>query len=131
MTFAITLIASAMLAAVYAVSISVDTSPHRDDDDGMAGDDWAPSPLDPGREPARLTHALDRSVLEAYQAERWSGAELSRRCARVDRKLPAMKQAEGHWQDAEELLTRASIAPSAKDEVLAAVVRALRVEGLI
>jgi hypothetical protein len=45
--------------------------------------------------------------------------------------LPAMKQAEGHWQDAEELLTRASIAPSAKDEVLAAVVRALRVEGLI
>jgi hypothetical protein len=39
MTFAITLIASAMLAAVYAVSMSVDTSPHRDDDDGMAGDD--------------------------------------------------------------------------------------------
>jgi hypothetical protein len=30
-----------------------------------------------------------------------------------------------------ELLTPASIAPSAKDEVLAAVVRALKVEGLI
>jgi hypothetical protein len=45
--------------------------------------------------------------------------------------LPPMKQAEGHWQDAEELLTRASIAPSAKDEALAAVVRALRAEGLL
>jgi hypothetical protein len=33
MTFAITLITSAMLIAVYAVSILVDTSPHRDDDD--------------------------------------------------------------------------------------------------
>jgi hypothetical protein len=45
--------------------------------------------------------------------------------------LPAMKRAEGHWQDAEELLTRASIAPSAKDEAQAAVVRALKTEGLI
>ena len=45
--------------------------------------------------------------------------------------LPVMKQAEGDWQNAEELLTRASIAPSAKDEALAAVVRALKVEGLI
>jgi hypothetical protein len=33
MTFAITLITSAMLIAVYAVSILVDTSPQRDDDD--------------------------------------------------------------------------------------------------
>jgi hypothetical protein len=33
MTFAITLITSAMLIAVYAVSMAVDTSPRRDDDD--------------------------------------------------------------------------------------------------
>jgi hypothetical protein len=45
--------------------------------------------------------------------------------------LPALKQAEGHWQDAEALLTRASIAPSAMDDALAAVVRALKAEGLI
>jgi hypothetical protein len=38
MTFAITLITSAMLVAVFAVSMSVDTSPHRDDD-GMDRDD--------------------------------------------------------------------------------------------
>jgi hypothetical protein len=45
--------------------------------------------------------------------------------------LPALKQAEGHWQDAEELLTRASIAPSARDDALAAMLRSLRIEGLI
>ena len=45
--------------------------------------------------------------------------------------LPAMKQAEGDWRVGEELLTRASIAPSAKDEAQAAVVRALKAEGLI
>jgi hypothetical protein len=33
MTFAITLVTLAVLAAVYAVSMTVDTSPHRDDDD--------------------------------------------------------------------------------------------------
>jgi hypothetical protein len=33
MTFAITLITVVMLVAVYAVSMTVDTSPHRDDDD--------------------------------------------------------------------------------------------------
>jgi hypothetical protein len=33
MTVAITLITCAMLVAVYAVSMLVDTSPHRDDDD--------------------------------------------------------------------------------------------------
>ena len=45
--------------------------------------------------------------------------------------LPALKRAEAHWQDAEEMLARASISPSAKDEALAAVVRALKAEGLI
>jgi hypothetical protein len=45
--------------------------------------------------------------------------------------LPALKQAEGHWQDAEDLLSRASIAPSAMDDALVAVVRALKAEGLI
>jgi hypothetical protein len=45
--------------------------------------------------------------------------------------LPPMKRAEGYWQAAGELLTRASIAPSAKYEVQAAVVRALKAEGLI
>jgi hypothetical protein len=45
--------------------------------------------------------------------------------------LPALKQAEGHWQDAEELLTRASTAPRAKDDALASMVRALRAEALI
>jgi hypothetical protein len=39
MTFAVTLITSAMLVAVYAVSMSVDTSVRRDDDDGMDRDD--------------------------------------------------------------------------------------------
>jgi hypothetical protein len=45
--------------------------------------------------------------------------------------LPALKQAEGHWQDADELLVRAEAAPSARDDALAAVVRALKAEGLI
>jgi hypothetical protein len=45
--------------------------------------------------------------------------------------LPALKQADGHWQDAEEILSRASVAPSAMDDALAAVVRALKTEGLI
>jgi hypothetical protein len=45
--------------------------------------------------------------------------------------LPAPKQAEGRWQDADEMLVRAAAGPSAKDEALAAVVRALKAEGLI
>jgi hypothetical protein len=45
--------------------------------------------------------------------------------------LPALKHAEGHWQDADEMLVRAEAAPSASDDALAAVVRSLRIEGLI
>jgi uncharacterized protein HemY len=45
--------------------------------------------------------------------------------------LPALKQAEGHWQDAEEMLVRAAATPSANDDALAAMVRALKTEGLI
>jgi hypothetical protein len=45
--------------------------------------------------------------------------------------LPALKQAEGHWQDAEEMLVRPEAAPSASDDALTAVVRSLRIEGLI
>jgi hypothetical protein len=45
--------------------------------------------------------------------------------------LPALKQAEGHWQDADEMLVRAEGAPSARDNALAAMVRSLRIEGLI
>jgi hypothetical protein len=45
--------------------------------------------------------------------------------------LPAQKQAEGHWRDADEMLIRAAIAPSAIDGALAAMVRALKAERLI
>jgi hypothetical protein len=45
--------------------------------------------------------------------------------------LPALKQAEGHWQDADEMLVRAEAAPSASDDTLAAMLRSLRIEGLI
>jgi hypothetical protein len=45
--------------------------------------------------------------------------------------LAALKQAEGHWQDADEMLIRAAVAPSAIDDALAAMVRALKAEGLI
>jgi hypothetical protein len=45
--------------------------------------------------------------------------------------LPVLKRAESHWRDAEETLSRASVAPSAKDEALAAVVRALKEDGLL
>jgi hypothetical protein len=45
--------------------------------------------------------------------------------------LPALKQAEGHWQDAGEMLVRAAAAPSARDDALAAMVRALKAERLI
>ncbi|HEY4926609.1 MAG TPA: hypothetical protein VII20_19535 [Roseiarcus sp.] len=43
--------------------------------------------------------------------------------------LPALKQAEGNWRDADEMLVRAEAAPSASDDALAAVVRALKTEG--
>ena len=46
-------------------------------------------------------------------------------------KLPALKRAEGHWRDADEMLIRAAVAPSAIDDALAAMVRALKAEGLI
>jgi hypothetical protein len=45
--------------------------------------------------------------------------------------LAALKQAEDHWREANELLIRAAIAPSAIDGALAAMVRALKVERLI
>jgi hypothetical protein len=45
--------------------------------------------------------------------------------------LPALKQAEGHWQDANEMLVRAEAAASASDDALTAMVRALKTEGLI
>jgi hypothetical protein len=45
--------------------------------------------------------------------------------------LPPMSQAAAHWQDAEELLGRAAFAPSARDAALAAMIRALMIEGLL
>ena len=45
--------------------------------------------------------------------------------------LAALKQAEDHWREANELFIRAAIAPSAIDGALAAMVRALKVERLI
>jgi hypothetical protein len=45
--------------------------------------------------------------------------------------LPPMRQTAAQWQDAEELLARAAIAPSVKDVALAAMVRALMIEGLL
>jgi hypothetical protein len=45
--------------------------------------------------------------------------------------LPASKQAESQWQNAQALLTRASISPSAMDEALTVVLGALKAEGLI
>ena len=45
--------------------------------------------------------------------------------------LPAPKQTEDHWREADEMLIRAAIAPSAIDGALAAMVRALKVERLI
>jgi hypothetical protein len=45
--------------------------------------------------------------------------------------LPSLKQAEGHWQDADEMPVRAEAAPSARDDALAAVVLALKTEGLL
>jgi hypothetical protein len=45
--------------------------------------------------------------------------------------LPALKQADAHWQDADEMLVLASFSRSARDVALAAVVRALKADGLI
>jgi hypothetical protein len=45
--------------------------------------------------------------------------------------LPAPKQTEDHWREADEMLIRAAIAPSAIDGALAAMVRALKAERLI
>jgi hypothetical protein len=45
--------------------------------------------------------------------------------------LLALKRAEAHWQHADEMLVRAEAAPSASDDALTAVVRALKAEGLI
>src|ERR1700722_10861431 len=40
--------------------------------------------------------------------------------------LPALTQAEGHWQNADEMLVRAEAAASASDDALTAMVRALK-----
>jgi len=45
--------------------------------------------------------------------------------------LPKAAQDAERWLDASETLARAAAGPSARDEALAAVVRALRAEGLI
>jgi hypothetical protein len=45
--------------------------------------------------------------------------------------LPILKQIEDHWQQADEMLVRAAAAPSANDDALAAMVRALKSERLI
>jgi hypothetical protein len=45
--------------------------------------------------------------------------------------LPPIIQGSEHWQDVEEALARAAIAPSAIDEAFAAMVRALKVQDLL
>jgi hypothetical protein len=45
--------------------------------------------------------------------------------------LPPAAQVAERWLDADEMLVRAEAAPSARDEALAAVVRALKAEGLL
>ncbi len=45
--------------------------------------------------------------------------------------LPALHQGAEHWQDADEMLSRAAAAPSAMDDALAQLLRALKAEGLI
>jgi hypothetical protein len=45
--------------------------------------------------------------------------------------LPPTAQIAERWLDAEEMLVRAEATPSASDDALTAVVRALKAEGLI
>jgi hypothetical protein len=45
--------------------------------------------------------------------------------------LPSLHQGAEHWQDADEMLSRAATAPSAVDDALAQLLRALKAEGLI
>ena len=45
--------------------------------------------------------------------------------------LPPTAQVAERWLDAEEMLVRAEATPSASDDALTAVVRALKAEGLI
>ena len=45
--------------------------------------------------------------------------------------LPPAAQVAERWLDVDEMLVRAEAAPSARDDALAAVVRALKAEGLI
>ena len=45
--------------------------------------------------------------------------------------LPPTAQVAERWLDADEMLVRAEASPSARDDALAAVVRALKAEGLI
>jgi hypothetical protein len=69
---------------------------------------WKPIRLKKGRDIATLEDA--RELIAAFQ--------------------PAIRGAEP-WRDVEELLARAAIAPSAIDEALIAMVRALKAEGLL
>jgi hypothetical protein len=69
---------------------------------------WKPIKLNDGRVPNTLGDARDFIAI-----------------------LPALKQAEGHWRDADEMLIRVAVAPSAINDALAAIVRALKMEGLI
>jgi hypothetical protein len=45
--------------------------------------------------------------------------------------LPPVHQGAEHWQDADEMLSRAATAESAMDDALSAMLRALEAEGLI
>jgi hypothetical protein len=45
--------------------------------------------------------------------------------------LPPLQQGSEHWQDAEELLSRAAVSPSAIDDALVGMLRALRADGVI
>jgi hypothetical protein len=45
--------------------------------------------------------------------------------------LPPAAQLAERWLDAEEMLSRAAIAPSARDDALSMVLIALKTEGLI
>jgi hypothetical protein len=69
---------------------------------------WKPIKLKDGRALATLSDA--RNLLSA---------------------LSPVDQSAEHWQNAEETLARAAFAPSARDEALSAMVRALKANGLL
>jgi hypothetical protein len=45
--------------------------------------------------------------------------------------LPSPRQANPHWRDADDKLTRAAASKSAEDDALLAMLSALKVEGMI